>query len=98
MPPWEAVLSEPVSHRGAGRKDVAEAWLVTLKDVKTGTEHIGRVEVSDWGGAQPPPECDLAMSTEGRSAFDRFLNDQTLPVLIYVREAGIRVPQDGISE
>jgi hypothetical protein len=98
VPPWEAIRSEPVEHLSDDRKQVAQAWLVTLRDSITDTEHTGRVEVMESAArGQPELVADLTAS-QGTSAYDRFLNDQQPPLLIYLSEKGLTVPHDGVDD
>ena len=98
MPRWEAIGSDQVDSPGSGHKDVVQAWLITLRESRTGTEHTGRVEVMGSAPGQRPDLCARVVATNGISAFDPFLDHQQPPLLVYITNEGVTVPRDGIYE
>lgn len=98
MPQWESVRSEAVENPAVGHKDVTHAWLVTLRETSTKTEHTGRVEVMESAATTRADLCARVVATQGKSAFDPFLDHQQPPLLVYVTSEGVTVPKDGIYE
>jgi hypothetical protein len=97
MPPWKAIASEDVDDPTAEHKNVVRAWLVTLRDEATGTEHNGRVELFD-SATRMTGLSDKLVSTHGEAGFVPFLDDLQPPLLVYVTADGILVPEDGVYE
>ena len=98
MPRWETVSSEVVKNPAVGHKDVTQAWLVTLREASTGTEHTGRVEIMESGTTAGAELRASVVATQGKSAFDTFLDHQQPPLLVYVKDEGVTVPKDGVYE